>query len=123
QLLGRPRRRASHGGTPGELDGRDADRVERRVDPRFDLVLERAGRRRQLDLEGNLGAVDPQVADHVSGDEVTTELRLLDVAEGFEDGGFGDGRHSDAGPSIKLGALGPDPRREARVLSPGASIS
>ena len=37
------------------------------VHARLDLVLERAGRRRQLDLERDLRAVDAQVPDHVRG--------------------------------------------------------
>ena len=97
QLLRRPRRGAADRRAPGQLDRLDADRVERRVDARLDLVLERAGRRRQLDLERDLGAVDDEVLDHVPGDEVAAELRLLDVPQRLHDGGFGDLQHAVGG--------------------------
>src|SRR5262249_54063037 len=99
------RRRPADGRAPGQLDGLDADRVERRMDAGLDLVLERAGGRRQLDLEGDPGAVDAQVANHVPGDEVATELRLLDVPTRVHDGGLGDLQHAGLSPRVLTGSV------------------
>jgi len=67
ELLRGSRRGPAHGGAPGQLNGLDADRVERGVDPRFDLVLERARGRRELDLERDCGALDPEVPNSCCG--------------------------------------------------------
>ena len=92
-LLGRARRGAADRGAPVDREARDAHRVERAADLGLDLVLERAGRRGELDRERHVGAVDDDVPDHVPGDEVAAELGLLDGSEGIEDGGLGDGAH------------------------------
>ena len=93
ELLWLLRRRPPDHRAPGDLDLLDPDLAQRRVHVALDLVLERAGRRRQLDREGDIGAVDRDVLDHVQRDDVAPELGLLDVAEGVEDGAFGEGGH------------------------------
>jgi hypothetical protein len=97
ELLGGPRGGATNAGTPRELNGFDPDRIERGMDPRFDLVLERASRGGELDREGNGIAVDLQLPDHVPGHEVAAELWLLDGAERGHDGVLGDLGHEFLG--------------------------
>ena len=63
----------------------------------LDLVLQRAGGRRQLDGQRHVGAVDDDVLDHVQGDDVAAQLRVLDVAERVDDGGLGE--HADILPA------------------------
>ena len=75
-----------------------AERRERGPDLALDLVLERAGRGRQLDREGDVRAVHHEVLHHVPRDEVAAELGLPDGAERVEDGGIGQGRHRSGSP-------------------------
>ena len=93
QLLRRARRGAADHGAPGDRDAGDADRRKRGPDLGLDLVLEGAGRRRELDRERDVRAFDRDVPDHVPGDEVTAELGLLDGTEGGKDGCLGDHGH------------------------------
>ena len=48
----------------------------------LDLAAQRAGRRGQHDCERDLAVRDLQVPDHVQGDQVPVEFRLLDLAQG-----------------------------------------
>ena len=73
----------------------------------LDLVLERAGRGRQLDREGDGRAVDDDVLDHLEGDDVAPELGLLDGAQRVDDGGLGQAGHGRWG---SLRARGSDGR-------------
>src|SRR6476620_5125474 len=59
----------------------------------LDLVLQRAGRRRQLDRERHAGPVDRDRLDHVEGDDVAPELGFLNLAQSVEDRRFGERRH------------------------------
>ena len=92
-LIGGARRGASDGRAPCDLDPLDAHRGEGLADLGLDLVLERAGRGGELDRERDVGAGEDQVLDHVAGDEVATQLGLLDGTEGVEDGSLGDSAH------------------------------
>ena len=93
ELLRLARGRAADHRTPGERDVGHADRRQRRPGVALDLVLERAGRCRQLDRERRRRPLDHDVLDHLEGDDVLAELRLLDLAERVEDGAFGERRH------------------------------
>ena len=93
ELLGLARLGAPDHGAPGDVHVRGADRPERRIGRSLDLVLERAGRRRQLDGHRQGGAVDDDVLDHVEGDQVAPELGLLDGAHRLDDGVVGQAEH------------------------------
>ena len=77
---------------------RRPDRAEGGVRRPLDLVLERTGRRRQLDGHRQGRAVDDDVLDHVEGDEVAPELGLLDGAHRIDDGVVGEDGHRRSGP-------------------------
>ena len=100
ELLGLARLGAADHGAPGDLDLLDADAGQHGPGVALDLVLERAGRRRQLDREGDGVAIDDDRLDHVEGDDVAAELGLLDGAQRVEDGAFGDGGHAAVGTSF-----------------------
>jgi hypothetical protein len=84
---------------PRDVDALYADRGKGGLDVRLDLVLERAGRRRQLDRERDARTVDGDILDHVEGHDVAPELGLLDVAQRVEDRALGDRRHRSWDPS------------------------
>ena len=97
QLLGLARLRAADHRSPGQIDCLDAKRRQHPIDVCLDLVLQRAGGRGQLDHERNARAVDAQVADHVTADDVTGQLGFAHRAKRVKDGCFGD-RHDRWGP-------------------------
>ena len=100
ELLRLARLRAADHGAPRDLDLLDADAGQHGAGVALDLVLERAGRRRQLDRERDGVAVDDDRLDHVERDDVAPELGLLDGAQGLEHGPFGDGGHALLGTSF-----------------------
>ena len=115
QLLRLARLRPPDHRAPGDVHPGRPDGVQRGVGRPLDLVLERTGGRRELDRHREVGAVDHDVLDHVEGDEVAPELRLLDRAHRVDDGVVGEAGHRRSGPSRTW--------RERWVLTLVASIS
>ena len=70
---------------PRHVDELGSEALEHSLDVAVDLVLERAGRRRQLDRQADPRPVDLDVLDHVERDDVAPELGLLDGAQRVED--------------------------------------
>ena len=99
---------------PRDLDLARADVGQDRAGVALDLVLERAGRRRELDRERDGGAVDDDRLDHLEGDDVAPELGLLDGAQCLEDGAFGDRGHRRRSASRSV--TGVDGRSSLRCL-------
>ena len=62
--------------SPRDLDLLDADAGQDRAGIALDLVLERAGRRRQFDREGDGVTIDDDRLDHVERDDVASKLRF-----------------------------------------------
>ena len=93
QLLGGAWGGAPDHGPPGDGDAGDTDGRQGGSHLGLDLVLERAGGRRQLDRERDVGPRDRDVPDHVPGDEVAAELGFLDGAQSGKDGCLGDHGH------------------------------
>ena len=85
ELLRLARLRPADHRAPVDLDAGRADVRKRGPRVALDLVLERAGRGRELDLERDGGTVDGDVLDHVERDEVPPELGLLDRAHRSDD--------------------------------------
>ena len=100
QRLGSGGRGPSDRRAPTELDLLGPDRSKGGLDSRLDLILERTGRRRQLDRERHLRPVEHEVFDHVSRDQIAPQLGLLDGRESLQDGGFGEFRHFGRGPRV-----------------------
>ena len=94
QLLRRSRRGAPDHCRPGDRDVGRAEGVDRSTRVRLDLVLQGAGRRRELDRERDVRAVDHDRLDHLEAHDVAAKLRLLDVPEGVDDRDFGEGGHA-----------------------------
>ena len=57
------------------------------------LVLDRTGRRRQLDREGHAPPVDAEILDELQRDDVAVEIGISDGAERVEYGRFGNVGH------------------------------
>ena len=99
-----------------------ADGAEGGVRRPLDLVLERAGRRRQLDGHRQRRAVDDDVLDHVERDQVAPELGLLDGAHRVDDGVVGEAGHRRSGPfGVGASVGGSDGGRVDIVPRPGAA--
>ena len=79
---------------PHNRDLRDAGHglVDRALAILLDHVLERAGGGGEDDGKADVATVDRYVTDHVEGDEVSMELRIVDGRERRDDLGFGDAR-------------------------------
>ena len=115
ERLGLDRVRPADHRPPGDVDRLGPDRDEGLPGVVLDLVLERAGRRRELDRQRHRRLADHDVLDHAEGDDVLAQLGFLDGAERVVDRAFGQSGHG------RLGSLAAADGRI--ILTVGASIS
>src|SRR5579859_1838318 len=93
----RPAERALHVARPVDLHRFGAQALEAGDDLVLDLGLQRAGRRRELDGERHVRPGDLDVLHHAQRDEVTPDLRVLDLSQGSHDVLVGEhGGHASA---------------------------
>ena len=94
-------RRRPHHGRHLDVDGRDAGDAANGGGGLFaELLLDRTGRRGELDRDADGAAVDGDALHEAEADDVLVEIGILDDAKRVEDGGLRHRRRTGEHPAI-----------------------